>query len=165
MAHPVAEEAVAGPPDVEAHREALRAGRLGPHWYAALVGLRSEDPIGIFKSVQKGLRYSAVERLQKNSGLATADLAEALVITPRTLTRRKEEGRLEPEESDRVLRLARVLGKALELFEGDVPQAREWLSRPQRALGGQRPLALARTDLGAREVEALADRLEHGVLA
>ena len=163
MLHPVDEDVAAGP-DVEAHREALRAGRLGPYWYVALVGLRSADPIGIVKSVQKGLRYSALERLQKNSGLATADLAEAVVITPRTLARRKEEGRLDPEESDRVLRLARVFGKALQLFEGDAPQAREWLSTPQRGLGGQRPLALARTDLGAREVEALAHRLEHGVL-
>lgn len=163
MIHPVEDEAAAGP-DVEAHRDALRAGRLGTHWYVALVGLRSEDPIGIFKAVQKGLRYSALERLQKNSGFAMADLAEAVVITSRTLARRKEEGRLGPEESDRVLRLARVFAKALELFEGDAPQAREWLSSPQPALAGQRPLALARTDLGAREVEALADRLEHGVL-
>jgi putative toxin-antitoxin system antitoxin component (TIGR02293 family) len=163
MIHPVEDETAAGP-DAFAHREDLRAGRLGPHWYVALVGLRSEDPIGIFKSVQKGLRYSALERLHKNSGLAMADLAEAVVISPRTLARRKEEGRLDPEESDRVLRLARIFGKALQLFEGDAAQARGWLSSPQRALAGQRPLALARTDLGAREVETLADRLEHGVL-
>jgi putative toxin-antitoxin system antitoxin component (TIGR02293 family) len=161
--HPTLEETAAAP-DVEAHREALRAGRLGPYWYVALVGLRSEDPIGIVKSVQKGLRYSALERLQKNSGLPTSDLAEAVVISPRTLARRKEEGRLSPEESDRVVRLARIFGKALQLFEGDAPQATEWLSTPQRGLGGQRPLELARTDLGAREVEVLADRLEHGVL-
>jgi putative toxin-antitoxin system antitoxin component (TIGR02293 family) len=163
MIHPVEDEAAAAP-DIEAHREALRAGRLGAHWYVALLGLRSEDPIAIFKTVQKGLRFAALERLQKNSGLTMADLGDAVVITARTLARRKDEGRLDPEESDRVLRLARVFGKALQLFEGDAAQAREWLSTAQRALAGQRPLALTRTDLGAREVEALADRLEHGVL-
>jgi len=132
--------------------------------FVALVGLRAEDPIGIFKAVQKGLRFSALETFQRGSGLSTADLADAIVITARTLARRKEQGRLEPEESDRLLRVARVFAKALELFEGDAGQARTWLSDPQRALGGERPLVLARTDLGAREVEALADRLEHGVL-
>ena len=113
---------------------------------------------------QKGLRFSALETFQRRSGLSTADLADAVVITARTLVRRKEQGRLEPEESDRLLRVARVFAKALELFEGDAAQARGWLSVPHRGLGGERPLVLARTDLGAREVEALADRLEHGVL-
>jgi putative toxin-antitoxin system antitoxin component (TIGR02293 family) len=164
MQHPVEDEAASGSPDVEAHRDAIRAGRVGEYWYVSLVGLRSEDPIGIFKSIQRGLRFSALERFQRNSGLSTADLADAVVITARTLARRKEQGRLEPEESDRLLRIARVFGKALELFEGDAEQARGWLSDPQRALGGERPIVLAQTDLGAREVEALADRLEHGVL-
>ena len=66
------------------------------------------------------------------------------MITLRTLHRRKEQGRLEPEESDRLLRLSRVFGRALELFEGDAPAAREWLARPHKtALGGERPMNLA----------------------
>ena len=132
--------------------------------FVALVGLRAEDPMGIFKAVQKGLRFSALETFQHRSGLSTAELADAVVIPVRTLARRKEQGRLDPEESDRLLRVARLFAKALDLFEGDAAGARAWLSGPQRALGGERPLVLARTDLGAREVEALADRLEHGVL-
>ena len=132
--------------------------------FVALVGLRAEEPLAIFRAVQKGLSFSALETFQRRSGLSTADVADAIVITARTLARRKDQGRLEPEESDRLLRVARVFAKALDLFEGDAEQARAWLSTPQRALGGVPPLVLARTDLGAREVEALADRLEHGVL-
>ena len=132
--------------------------------FVALVGLRAEDPIGIFKAVQRGLSYSAIETFQKRSGFSTSEIADAVVITARTLARRKEQGRLEAEESDRLLRVARVFAKAVDLFDGDVDQARAWLSAPQRALGGVVPLVLARTDLGAREVEALAERLEHGVL-
>jgi putative toxin-antitoxin system antitoxin component (TIGR02293 family) len=146
MPHPIAEETV------------------GEYAFVTLVGLRAEGPIGIFKAVQKGLRFSALETFQQRSGLSTSDLGDAVVITARTLARRKEQGRLEPEESDRLLRVARVFAKALDLFEGDADQARAWLSGRQRALGGVPPLVLARTDLGAREVEALADRLEHGVL-
>jgi uncharacterized protein (DUF2384 family) len=38
-----------------------------------------------------------------------------------------------------------------------------WLRSPNRALGGESPLALSKTEVGAREVENLIGRLEHGV--
>ena len=59
----------------------------------------------------------------------------------------------------------RVLGKALKMFEGDSRAAERWLSSPRRALGGATPLELAKTEAGAREVEALIGRLEHGVFS
>jgi putative toxin-antitoxin system antitoxin component (TIGR02293 family) len=146
MPHPVAEETASD------------------YAFVALVGLRAEDPLAIFRAVQKGLSITALETFQRRSGLSTTELSDAIIVTARTLARRKEQGRLEPEESDRLLRVARVFAKALDLFDGDADQTRAWLSVPQRALGGVPPLVLARTDLGAREVEALAERLEHGVL-
>ncbi len=141
---------------------ASTAGRFG---FAGLVGIRSQDPLEILKRVEKGLAFTALERFQSNTGLSTGELAEAGVIALRTLHRRKEQGRLDPEESDRLMRLSRVFGKALDLFEGDVEAARQWLATPQAALGRKRPMSLTRTDVGAREVEALVDRLEHGVLS
>ena len=92
-------------------------------------------------------------------------MAELVQIKPRTLDRRKNEGRLQPDESDRLLRAAKVFGKAIALFEGDVPFAKEWLSSRQAALGGAVPLEMAKTDVGAREVEDLIGRLEHGVFS
>ena len=59
----------------------------------------------------------------------------------------------------------RVLGKALELFEGDSRAAERWLSSPKAGLGGAVPSELAKTEAGAREVEALIGRLEHGVFS
>lgn len=150
--------------ELEAYRKAIKAGRAGAYWYVLLVGLQPQNPMKIFKRVEKGLGFQALERLQRNTGLSTGDLADVVVIKPRTLHRRKEQGRLEPDESDRLLRFSRIFGKALELFEGNVKAARQWLASPQSGLGGERPMVLAKTDLGAREVEALADRLEHGVL-
>ena len=149
---------------IEAYREAIKGGRAGAYWYVSLVGLRPQNPIRIFKRVEKGLAFQALVRFQRNTGLSMADLAAAVAIKPRTLARRKKQGRLDPEESDRLLRVSRIFGRALELFEGDAEAARQWLANPQGGLGGERPMVMARTDLGAREVEALVDRLEHGVL-
>jgi len=56
-----------------------------------------------------------------------------------------------------------LFGLALALFEGDPAVAADWLTRPQPGLGGAVPIDLAKTGLGAREVETLLGRLEHGV--
>ena len=150
--------------ETEAQSKSIRKAAQGAYWFVSLIGLRSQDPIDIFRKVEKGLAFTALEHFQRSSGISTADLADAVVITVRTLHRRREQGRLEPEESDRLLRISRVFGKALDLFEGQTQAARQWLFTPQGALGGKEPIVLAKTDVGAREVEALVDRLEHGVL-
>jgi putative toxin-antitoxin system antitoxin component (TIGR02293 family) len=66
------------------------------------------------------------------------------------------------EESDRVVRFARILRKSLEVLESD-ENARQWLNARQYGLGGATPLEFARTECGAREVEDLLTRIEHGV--
>lgn len=66
-------------------------------------------------------------------------------------------------ESDRVLRLVRILRAATEFFEGDEAAARRWLKQANRALGGASPLEYAHTEVGAEEVINLIGRLEHGV--
>ena len=61
------------------------------------------------------------------------------------------------------MRASRIFGRAMELFEGDSKAARAWLTSAQPALGGLVPLELARTDVGASEVEGLIGRLEYGI--
>lgn len=85
-----------------------------------------------------------------------------LAIPLRTLTRRKAERRLRPEESDRLVRLARILAQAVDVL-GSTEKASQWLQRPNRALGGETPLSLLDTDLGSRQVEEVLGRIEHGV--
>jgi putative toxin-antitoxin system antitoxin component (TIGR02293 family) len=113
--------------------------------------------------VKRGLTYRTFERFVENSSLSPAAAAALVNIPVRTLSRRKREGRLQPDESDRLLRASRVVGRAIELFEGDRAEAKQWLARPQRALGGATPFEMARTEVGALAVERLIDQLEQGV--
>ena len=129
------------------------------------IGLSADDVLSVVKQVESGLPFSAVAEFQKSSGIPRATIAALLRIPPRTLVRRRAAGRLAPEESERLLRVATLFEQALSLFEGDVATAREWLTRPKRALGGEAPLRLARTEVGAREVERLIGRMEHGVFS
>lgn len=135
------------------------------HAYAALLGLRTFDTAGILARIHEGLSYHAWERLLATSGLPREQATKAVGLSARTLARRKSEGRFHADESDRLLRLARVYARAVDLFEGRADAAREWLLSPQRALGDSTPLEYAATDLGAREVETLIGRLEHGIVA
>jgi putative toxin-antitoxin system antitoxin component (TIGR02293 family) len=154
----------AEPRDIAAYWKRAQAGRPGAYLYASLVGIKDLNPIAITRRISRGLSYQSLVRFQEISLLSLKEIADLVSISERTISRRKERGRLDPEESDRLLRVARVFAKALELFEGDASAARSWLHTPAKALGGERPIDLARTDPGSREVEALVDRIEHGVL-
>jgi putative toxin-antitoxin system antitoxin component (TIGR02293 family) len=128
-----------------------------------LLGLRSFEWTALMRSLERGFPYEAMDHLHRTSGLPYDELLEWVQVASRTLVRRKRQGRFSPEESDRLLRAARILGRALELFEGDRDAAIEWMRNAQPALGGTSPIEAARTELGAREVENLVGRLEHGV--
>lgn len=155
--------ATSGSADLNEIQSRIRSGRTEGYFYVALLGLRTYAALAVHRHVRKGLAYSAFSRFQRNTGLSAAAISELIQVPTRTLTRRKSEGRLAPEESDRLVRAARVFGRAMELFEGNGDAARHWLTAPQPALGGLVPLELAGTDVGATEVESLIGRLEHGI--
>lgn len=131
--------------------------------YAELLGLRRSAPLQVAERVREGLGYASFERFRRHAAVTAGELASLVSIPARTLARRKAVGRLEPEESDRLVRLARVFAQALQLFEGNAASARRWLATPLAVLGSATPLHTATTDPGAREVEALIGRLEHGI--
>jgi len=151
--------------DIDRYRRLVREGTAEPHGYTALLGERRADldTPTLVAMVESGLPYRSLERFRRNLDLPMPRLAEVVRIRPRTLSRRKRSGRLEADESDRLLRASRVFGRSLALFETDAEAARAWLRRPAPALGGAVPLDLLGTEVGARDVETLIERLEHGV--
>lgn len=84
------------------------------------------------------------------------------VIPPATWKRRQK--RLSRQESERIERLARVLAFA-EYALDDRDEAREWINAPHRELGGKPPLKVAQTEIGARRVESVLNRLLFGLPA
>ena len=120
------------------------------------------DPAVLIAAVKAGLDARVFVDLARRLGVSEARLAEIAGIAPTTLTRRKRAGALAAAEGDHVLRLAALLERAAHVFE-DEADAADWLRAPNLALGGVAPLAFADTELGAREVDDLLGRLEHGV--
>ena len=123
---------------------------------------KAKHPSELIRKIQKGLRFSELETLQNSIELPFEQLAAKLAISRSTLQRRKAAGRLSPDESDKVMRLSRLLEHATKVF-GDVEKARAWLKHPQYGLGGAVPLDYAETEIGAREVDNLLGRIDYGV--
>lgn len=112
-------------------------------------------------AVEEGLPVGSLDTISRylapDEG-AAAQLKHAIV--PRSTLRRRT--RLSLEESERTERLARLAALAEQVWE-DADLAREFLTHAQPQLGGERPIDLARTELGAREVEVLLMKIEHAL--
>ena len=116
------------------------------------------------KMIRNGIPAAAVESLTRIVGVSQSELAATLGIPERTLARRKREGTLTSEESAKLVRLARVVSRAHEVFE-NCDAALSWLKSPNAALAGAAPLTLLDTDVGAESVLDTLGRIEHGVFA
>jgi len=129
------------------------------------LGLTAANPAELVEQLERGFSFKTLQTFESRSGLALSRLAATIGIPERTLARRRVSRRLTPDESERLLRISAIFEDALGLFEGDVAAAVKWLTTPRKALGDRAPLAYARTEPGAREVENLIGRLEHGIFS
>jgi len=123
---------------------------------------KAKHPHELIRRIQKGLPFSDLKALQTQIDVPLEQLAGKLSISRSTLQRRKTNGRLSPDESDKVMRFARLLEHATDVF-GEIDKARAWLKHPQYGLGGAVPLDYAETEIGAREVDNLLGRIDYGV--
>jgi putative toxin-antitoxin system antitoxin component (TIGR02293 family) len=131
---------------------------------AGVLRARPHSTLDWIKVVRKGIPAAAVDALVRTVQLSQSELARALGIPERTLARRRREGVLSSEESAKLLRLARVVGRANEVFE-DAGAALNWLKSPNASFSGATPLSLLDTDVGAESVLDTLGRIEHGVFA
>src|SRR6266704_3012259 len=89
------------------------------------VHAKAKHPHELIRRIQKGLPFSELKALQDKIDVPLEQLAGKLSISRSTLQRRKIDGRLSPDESDKVLRFARLLEHATDVF-GDIDKARAW---------------------------------------
>jgi putative toxin-antitoxin system antitoxin component (TIGR02293 family) len=110
-----------------------------------------------------GLPAEVVTSLASQLGMQRAQVTRVLGIPERTLSRRiNSNGRLTAQESDRAVRLARVLAQAKGTF-GSLEKARTWLQTSNRALRGEQPFELLDTDAGVQSVETVLGRIDYGI--
>lgn len=119
------------------------------------------DPVA---AVRSGLPYAALERLRAALGAPDEQIARALAVSTRTLSRRQAEGQLTTSESDRLLILAQIFGLASRALDSEAA-ARRWLKAPHALLGGESPLEHMDTLAGTEEVRTLLYSIEYSMPA
>ena len=126
------------------------------------LGLQSPTTEGeILRIVEARLAPSVIKRLSV-LGLERLEI-DAVVIPSRTLQhRRSRREKLTVEESDRVLRVIRVLSLTESIY-GSRERALNWLRKPHPRLDGRTPLSLLKTDTGSRIVEELLIQIDEGM--
>ena len=126
--------------------------------------LRATKANELRDAVRRGLPFSTMETLSDQLELSPQQCSEVLAIPARTVARRKENKQLNPQESDRLYRVARAASQAVEVL-GSLDKARLWLKTPNRALSCEPPLDLIDTEIGARQVEEVLLRLNYGIFS
>lgn len=123
--------------------------------------LKSEQDL--VKLVEQGLSTQAIESLRRH-GLGDAEIY-GLLLPRRTLAhRRARRETLSRDESDRVVRLARIAALSEQVF-GEQERSWRWLRAAKRQFQGRSPLQFAATEAGARLVEELLYRIDEGMAA
>jgi putative toxin-antitoxin system antitoxin component (TIGR02293 family) len=123
----------------------------------------SEAPVRWVAAVREGLSIDLVDDVLAEGRLTAAEL-DRLALPRKTLAHRRTLGQLTAEQSDRLVRILRIIETAEETF-GDPAKAHAWLRRPTTALEDHAPLDLLDTDLGARRVDVLLTHIAHGIAA
>jgi len=137
---------------------------IAPESVADILGLQASirSVSELEAAVSAGLPKRSLENLSSRLYLdRRIASAYKFKIVPQATWKRRGK-RLSVEESERTERLARVLAQAEYVWD-DREQAREWMSKPHRELQESTPLDAARTELGARRVEDLLDKLFYGL--
>ena len=142
-------------------------GETNLYWH--FLGLRTSGnrPLNVIEEVKRGLPLSAGETLAGHMGVEIKTFLTAYVGMSESTARRclKSRAAFTVDESDRLVRYARLLQRATQLMECDETGAREWMSTSAPALGGNTPLETADTEIGARRVEDLILSLEYGIFS
>lgn len=124
-----------------------------------------EDNAAMAQRVEEGLPVAHVVEFGRQAGFTTEELARLIRIPPRTYARRvASNARLKIPEGERAVRIMRLFERAKQVFGSD-EDTRRWFDARILALGRKTPLEYAQTEPGAREVENIIGRIEHGVFS
>jgi putative toxin-antitoxin system antitoxin component (TIGR02293 family) len=126
-----------------------------------VIGIPPQSDLDLARITEEGISTESLTAL-KGRGLTFTEISE-IIISPRTLKHRK--ARKEPlsnEETDRVVRVARILSLAEEVFASR-DKALLWLRSPDDRLNGRAPLMMLKTESGGRLVESMLWQIDEGI--
>lgn len=139
-----------------AAKPAIITGSNRPEWQ--MTALEKMD------MAKEGMTKNKLESLKSKTDLNYEKLSIILSTTRATLINKKGTEAFSTSLSERILSIADLYSYGFEVFE-DETKFREWIRRPNQALGGKTPFELLDNQFGREEVKNLIGRIDHGVYA
>ena len=137
----------------------------------ALMGLASTPPFNTVENVtdfidciREGVPKKALDNLIEVTGINVTEIAGIIRTSDRTLRRYQPKQKLNPEQSERVIELAKVYSRGEEVF-GTLNAFREWMNSSVMSLGNKRPKEFLDTSMGIEMLMEELGRIEHGIFA
>jgi len=112
--------------------------------------------------VRDGVSKKDLELLKNKADLDYTMLAKALSVTRATLINKKRGERFNAGLSEKIVGMADLYSYGFEVFE-DKDRFNQWMSKPNKALGGQIPYDLIDNQFGREEVRNLIGRIDYGI--
>ena len=119
------------------------------------------DFIGI---IREGVPRKALDHLMENTGLTVAEISTIIRTSDRTLRRYTAKQKLNPEQTERIIELAKLYSRGEEVF-GNMEGFKQWMNSSIIALGNKKPKAFLDTSLGINLLMNELGRIEHGIFA
>ncbi len=127
------------------------------------LGTEARSDEKMVRLVEGGLPLRVISRLLER-GLTRNEVFR-IIIPLRTWKHRKSRHQaLSKEESERVVRAARILARAQAVL-GDPESALDWLRTSRRRFEGRSPLQMLSTESGGRLVEQMLIQIDEGMFA
>ena len=126
------------------------------------IGVSPRSDLDLAEIVENGLTTESLN-VFRNKGLTFTEVAD-LIASPRTLQHRKAKGvnRLTHDEADRVVRIARILALAEQVF-GSLERGLGWLRTRDERLNNRTALSMLQTESGGRLVESMLWQVADGI--
>jgi putative toxin-antitoxin system antitoxin component (TIGR02293 family) len=112
--------------------------------------------------IRDGVSKKDLEHLKNKAELDYTMLAKALSVTRATLINKKRDQKFGVGLSEKIVGLADLYSYGFEVFE-DEDRFNQWMTKPNRALGGQVPYDIIDNQYGREEVKNLIGRIDYGV--
>ena len=141
---------------------------------ASFIELFRATPLERIEMIKRGVPAQEAKRFFETLTLGQGAALKALNLSPATINKKAKQGAsLSPEESERVIGCARLLGQLEAMMEEsgdarafDAPAGlAAWLTEPLPALGGTRPADLMDTMEGQGLVSSALAKLQSGAYA
>lgn len=119
-------------------------------------------PFEKMEKLQEGLSKKDLEKLKSRTELDYEKLSKVLSVTRATLINKKGVEKYSYAVGERILGLADIYSYGYKVFENET-RFKNWMFRPNQALGGKAPYDIINNQFGREEVKNLIGRIEYGI--